>query len=102
MMFPSGSKGRRVPGFVDRQLRAVWQADCREQPPALVGDIPCHLDSLVPQLGEGGPDVVAHEVELVMARTVSWMNREFGRGQREDEPASARIRRRHVQHVCEE
>jgi hypothetical protein len=33
-----------------------------------------------PQLGQGGLNVVTHEVELVMACTVSWMNGKLGRG----------------------
>jgi hypothetical protein len=36
----------------------------------LIGDLPRHLGSLAPQLSQGGVDVVAHQVELVMARTV--------------------------------
>jgi hypothetical protein len=98
----SGSRGRRVPGLIDRKLRAVWQADCRKEPPTLIGDISCHLDALAPQFGEGGLDVITHEVELVPALAVSWMNRELGRGQSEDEPASSRVCRRHAEHAGEE
>ena len=91
-----------MPGLIDGQLRAVWQADCRKKPPALIGDIPCHFGSPAPQLGESGLDVVTHEVELVMALTVSWMNSELGRGQSENKPASPRVCRRHAEYVCEE
>ena len=91
-----------MPGLIDGKLRAVRQADCRKKPPALVGDISCHLGSLAPQFGEGGLDIVTHEVKLVMTVTVSWMNRELGRRQSEDEPASARVDRRHAEYVREE
>jgi hypothetical protein len=77
-----------MPGLVDGKLRAVRQADCCEKPPALIGDTPGHFGSLALQLGEGGLNVVTHEVELVMARTVSRVNSKLGRGQGENEPAS--------------
>jgi len=37
-----------------------------------------------------------------MARTVSWVNGQLGRGQSEDKPASARVDRRHAEDVGEE
>lgn len=67
-------------GFIDRELRAVRQEDYRRKSPALVGDIPGYLDSLASQLGEGVLNVVAHEVELVMTRSVSRVNGELCRG----------------------
>jgi hypothetical protein len=91
-----------MPGLINSQLRSVRQADRGKKPPALIADITCHFDSLAPQLGQGGLNVVTHEVELVMACTLSWVNGKFGRGQSENEPASARISRRHAQYVCEE
>jgi hypothetical protein len=93
-----------VPGLIDGQLRSVRQADRREKTPALIGDLPCHLGSLGLQLGQGGLDVVAHEVELLMTRTraVSGMNRKLGRGQGENGPAPARVHRRHPEDVREE
>ena len=63
-----------MPGLVDGEFRAVWQADRREKPPALVGHFPCHFNSLAPQVGEGGLDVVAHEVKLVTGLTVGRVN----------------------------
>jgi hypothetical protein len=101
-MHPSGLPGRRMPGLINSKLRAVRQADRGQKPPALIRDITCHFDSLAPQLGQGGLNVVTHEVELVMACTVSWVNGKLGRGQSENEPASARVSRRHAQYVCKE
>jgi hypothetical protein len=72
-----------MPGLVDGKPRAVCQADCCEKPPALIGDTPGHFDSLAPQFGEGDLNVVTHEVELVMARTVSGVNSKLGQGQSE-------------------
>lgn len=99
---PSGLDRRRVPGLINGEVRAVWQADRRKKPPALVADITCHFDSLAPQLSEGGLDVVTHEVELVMACPISGVNGQLGRGQGENEPASTRVRRPHAQYVGEE
>ena len=91
-----------MPGLINSKLRAVRQAERGQKPPALIRDVTCHFDSLAPQLGQGGLNVVTHEVELVMACTVSWVNRKLGRGQSENEPASARVSRWHAQYVCEE
>jgi hypothetical protein len=91
-----------VPGLIDGQLRAVWQADRRQAPPALVGDLPCHGDSLGSQLGEGGVDVVAHQVQLVTALAGGRMDSELGRRQGEDAPAPSDIHRRQAEFVSEE
>jgi DNA-binding CsgD family transcriptional regulator len=93
---------RRVPWLVDRELGAVRQPDRRQQAPALVGDVPGHLDALRPQLRERSLDVVAHQVQLVMAGPALRMDRQLGRGQREDEPAAARVHGRQLQHIGEE
>jgi len=53
-----------MPWLVDAELRAVGQADRRQQAPALIGDLPGHLDPLTAQLGQGGVDVVAPQVQL--------------------------------------
>ena len=66
----SGLKGRWVLGLVDGVFRAIWQPDCGEQAPALIGDLPRHLGSFAPERSEGGVDVVAHQVKLVMAVAV--------------------------------
>jgi hypothetical protein len=81
-----------VLGLVDGKLRAVWQPDRGQQSPALIGDIPRYLGSPGPQFSEGGLDVIAHEVELVMALTLGWMNSElcWGRAKiSQPPPASA-------------
>ena len=80
-----------MPRLIDGQLGAVWQADGRKKPPALIGDIPRHFGSPGCQFGEGFLDVVTHEVELVMALTVSRMDSKLGWGKGENEPASARV-----------
>jgi len=91
-----------VAGLIDGEFAAVRQADCGEQAPALIGDVPRHFRSFVPQLGECGMDVVTHQVKLVVAVPVGWMNGKLSRSHDEDEPASARVYRRQAQHFSEE
>lgn len=91
-----------MPGLVDGEFSAVWQADGRQQTPAQIGDVARYFDAFGPQLGEGGLDVVTHQVKLMTPVTVTWMNSHLGRRQREYEPAPARVDGRHVQHVSEE
>jgi hypothetical protein len=91
-----------VPGLVNGKFRAVWKADRRQESPALIGDVPRYFGSLVFQFGESGVDVVAHQVELVMALPIGWMYSELGRRQGKDKPATARVCRRHAEHIREE
>ena len=93
---------RRMPGLIDGELPAVRQPDGRQQTPALVGDVASHLDTFRPQFGQRGVDVVAHQVELMVTRPVGRVYGQFGRRQREDEPAAARVDRPQVQHVGDE
>src|SRR4029077_20883864 len=98
----AGSVRRWVPGLVDGKLRSVGQADRGHQAPALIGDLLRDLGSPGPQFGEGGVDVVAHQVELMAASPVGGMTRQLSRRQGEDEPASARVDAGQADHVREE
>lgn len=91
-----------MPRLVDRQFRAVRQPDRGYQTPALVGHLARDLDSLGRQLGEGGPDVIAHQVQLVVAVTVCGMDGQFGRGRGEDQPSSAGVDRRQLEDIPKE
>ena len=91
-----------MPGLVNGKFRAIWKADRRQESPALIGDVPRHFGSLVFQFGESGVDVVAHQVELVTALPIGWMDSELGRRQGKDKPATARVCRRHAEHIREE
>src|SRR6266516_4410974 len=70
--------------------------------PALIGYIPRHFGSSALQFGKCGVNVVTHEVKLMVAAAVSWMDGELGGRQSEDKPASARVHRRQAEHVPEE
>jgi hypothetical protein len=94
--------GGRVPRLVDGEFLAVGQPDRRDQPPSLVGNVAGYRHALGPQFGQGGVDVIAHQVQLVAASPVGRVNGELGRGQGEDEPAVPRIHRRQPQHVAQE
>jgi hypothetical protein len=45
--------------------------------PALIRDLPGNLGAFARQLGERGMDVVAHQVQLVVAVPVGRMDRQF-------------------------
>jgi hypothetical protein len=49
------------------------------------------LDTLFRQLGNCRVDVVAHQVQLVMAAVLCRVSGELGRGQGEDQPASSGV-----------
>ena len=78
-------------GLVDGKFFAVWQADCGQQAPALIGDIARHLYSFTAQFSERGMDVVTHQVKLVAAVAVSRMHSQFGGRQGENKPAATRV-----------
>lgn len=63
-----------MPGPRKRNFRAVWRADCCEEPQALIADILGHFGSLTPLPGDGGLNVITHQVEIVMARTIREVN----------------------------
>jgi hypothetical protein len=88
--------------LIDGQFRTVWQANSSEKSPSLVRDLLCHFDSLTPQIGKRGLDVVTHQIELMTAHPVSGMDSKLSRRQSENKPASTRVHRRHAQDICEE
>jgi hypothetical protein len=55
-----------------------------------------------PQLIQGGLNVVAHQVELVMALPAGKMHGKLGRRKREDEPARTCVGRWHPENVSKE
>src|SRR5215813_8212683 len=91
-----------MPWLVERQLRAAWQPDRGEQSPALITDGSRRLDTLGRELVERGPDVVTHQVELVLGLIVGRMRGDLGRRQLEDEPAVTRVHAGEAEHVPEE
>ena len=99
---PSARQRRGVPRLVDRELAAIRQPNRGQQAPALVGDVPGHLDALRAQLGQGGVDVVAHQVQLMTGGSLGRVDGQLGGRQGKDEPAAARVHRGQVQHVGEE
>src|SRR5689334_15585672 len=69
----------RVLRLVEGQLAATWHLDRRYQPEALVADRTAELDSLGREFGDRGVDVVAHQVELVMGRSLCGVGGQLGR-----------------------
>jgi len=91
-----------VPRFVEGELAAVWQLDRCAEPPAFVADRAAELDALALELGDRRVDVIAHEIELVMAGVVGRVDGQLGGRESEDEPAVAGVDRRELEDVADE
>jgi hypothetical protein len=63
--------------LIQPKLAAAGESDCRDRPETLVADGPGDVDSLGSQFGNGAVNVVAHEVELVLAALFGRMGRQF-------------------------
>src|SRR5439155_6136208 len=73
-----------VLGLVEAELAAIGHLDRCDESPAFVADRTAELDSFASEFGDRRVDVVAHEVELVMADLVGWVRGQFGGWQGED------------------
>jgi hypothetical protein len=91
-----------VLGFIEAELTAVGHLDRCDESPPFVADGTAELDSFALELGDRRVDVIAHEVELVMAVVVGRMRGQFGGWQSEDEPAVAGVDRREFEDVTDE
>ena len=80
-----------VAWLIDRQIRAARQLNRGEQPSALVAGWMGGRDALGGQVRQRLLDVVTYQVELVLARPVCGMHGDLGRGQLEDQPATAGV-----------
>ena len=79
-----------VSGLVEQDVHATGQDHGRCDSPSLFLRLTPERDSLRPELGHRGRDVVARERELV-ARLVTWMDAELGRRECEDQPPLSRV-----------
>jgi Lrp/AsnC family leucine-responsive transcriptional regulator len=91
-----------VPRLVEAELASSGQLDRRHQPEALVADRTAELDSLPRQRVDSRMDLVAHEIELVMATVVCGVCGQFCRREGEDEPAVSCINPWKLEHITEE
>jgi len=90
----------RVQWLVDRQLRAAGRGHHRYAPPPLIADRPEGCAG-VAEPGDGGRQVIAHQVQLVTGLFCR-MDRDLGGRKSKDEPAAASVDRRPVQGVAQE
>src|SRR5580658_7046384 len=81
-----GVLGPLVLGLIHPDAAAAWQADAGDGAPALLVDGGA-LDVVGGQLGDGRPDVVAQEVQLVLIPILAGVDSEFRGRQAEDQPA---------------
>src|SRR5262245_53991915 len=90
-----------VTGRVDSQRAAAWQRQAGEDAPPLIlrfraGDTAsCHA-------GHERPYVIDHQIDFVLAPSLSGMNRDLGRWEREDQPAMSNVNMREAEHVANE
>ena len=88
-------------GLVDADFAAAGQGQRGEASPSLFGDSR-HRYIFLFQIAQGGGEVVAHEVEFVLAVALRVMKGGLGGRQREDEPSVAGVDRGKSQHIAEE
>jgi hypothetical protein len=92
----------RVSWFIQRHLCVAGELERRRASPALVRDLLGELDASGPQIFDGGVNVVAHEVQLVMRMLVGRMGCELGGRERENQPARSSIDRIETEGVAKE
>ena len=76
-------------GLVKAELGAAGKSERGDEAEAGVGDGSRELYSAAFEIGDGGVDVVAQEVELVVASLFGGVHADFGGRKRENEPAVA-------------
>jgi hypothetical protein len=81
---------RRVAGLVDPELRAARQLDRGDQAPALIADLRAR-HALCPHRVDELLDVLAHQIELVLAAGLGRVHGDLGGRQREDQPTVAGV-----------
>ena len=91
-----------VAWLVDRQFGAARQLNRGEQSPALVADWVGDGDAPTGQVGQRLLDVVAYQVELVLARPVCRVHGDLGGRQLEDQPTAASVDSCKSEHVTDE
>src|SRR4029079_8465726 len=77
---------RGMPRLRQRELGPTGDFERGHQAKARVLDGLDKLDTFGPQLFNRRVDVVAHQVQLVEAGCIGWMNTQLGRRQRKDQP----------------
>src|SRR6478609_4555734 len=97
----SGHRGG-VQRLVEPQLTTAGDLHRGDEPPALVAYRCRELDALALQFGPGLLDVVAHQVELVVAGGLARVSGQLGRRELEDRPAAAGFDVVQVEDVAQE
>ena len=78
-------------GLIQAKFGAAGKRDGGDKTEAGVGDRAAEFYAALFEIGDGGIDVVAQEVEFVVASLFGRVHADFGRREAEDEPAVACI-----------
>jgi hypothetical protein len=78
-----------VLGLVQAEFGATGERDGGDEAKAGIGDRAAEFHATLFEIGDGGLDVVAQQVELLVASLLGRMHADFGGRQAEDEPAVA-------------
>ena len=92
----------RVRRLVKAELPRSWERKPGRPPPALLGDRGDELDALCLQLRPRAVEVLAHQVELMAASTLTRVEGQLRRRQPEDQPATASINGPKAEHLLRE
>ena len=88
--------------LVQAEFGAAGEGDGGDETEAGVGDRAAELYATLFEIGDGGIDVVAQEVKLVVASLLRRVHADFGRREAEDEPAVACVNVGEFECVAEE
>jgi hypothetical protein len=91
-----------VLGLVQAEFGAAGERERGDETEAGVGDRGAELYATLFEIGDGGIDVVAQEVKLVVASLLSWVHADFGGREAENEPAVASVDVGEFERVAEE
>jgi len=88
--------------LVQSELGGARNREGGHKAPSRVDDRTSELDPLLLQLLDGCLDVVAHQIELMVAALLRGMGRKLGWRKPEDEPTASSVDRREAEHVAKE
>ena len=89
-------------GLVQAEFGAAGERERGDETEAGVADRGAELYATLFEIGDGGIDVVAQEVKLVVASLLSWVHADFGGREAENEPAVASVDVGEFERVAEE
>jgi hypothetical protein len=87
--------------LIQADVASTGKPDARDRTPSFFVDFRT-TDTLLRKFRHRRLQIVAHKIEFVAAVLFGWMNRHFGRRQREDQPSVAGVDGGKSEHIAEE